>query len=303
MAAAELEAVYAAAAVAAPAAPAAAAPAAPAAPAPPAAADAAAAAEAARRFDLALDLVAARFPHESILALRARDAASARDAGLRLIASLTFPRLVSLFALRGDAAILAPLLASRRRALADGAGDAVRLAAAHGHAAVVELLLADPRVALDSGALDCALENGHATAVEALLDAAPNALNSERVCDRVLAFACASGAAGVFARLARLARAAPLRGDPSGASPASPRSRKSVAFRVLQSAIVNDHCTIVMGLLAHGGALFLLLAAGEEGEAGEGEGEGGEAGEAGEARSSGEAARGEAARGEAACCA
>jgi hypothetical protein len=52
---------------------------------------AAAAARAAARKDAALDLVAALFPRDTIVTLRARDRAAARDPQLQLLAAIAFP--------------------------------------------------------------------------------------------------------------------------------------------------------------------------------------------------------------------
>jgi hypothetical protein len=68
----------------------------------------------AARRDLALDLVAVIYPRDSVIPLRARDAAAARDPALRLVAARHFPRLLSHFAARGDAATVRELLASSR---------------------------------------------------------------------------------------------------------------------------------------------------------------------------------------------
>jgi hypothetical protein len=137
--------------------------------------DAPTALSAARR-DLALDLVAVIYPCDAAIPLRARDAAAARDPALRLVAARHFPRLLSLFAARGDAATVRELLASGRVDPTVKTNEALRTAAAMGWVDVVDALLADARVggaalrASLTAATHAASRNDHAVVFARLLD-------------------------------------------------------------------------------------------------------------------------------------
>jgi hypothetical protein len=63
------------------------------------------------RRDLALDLVAALYPAETAVALRARDRGAWRDPALRRAAVLAHPRLLTLLLRRGETDAVLELLA------------------------------------------------------------------------------------------------------------------------------------------------------------------------------------------------
>jgi hypothetical protein len=165
------------------------------------------------RRDLALDLVANNFPQDTAALLRARDAASARDPALRFLAVRHFPRLVQLYAARGDAAALRDLLA-RGSCINPSVcrNAALREASAMGWAEVVDALLADARVASGprADAIVAASANGHAAVTARLLHEHERAETiGASVILRVLKRAVAEGDGATLERLAGGAFAAP----------------------------------------------------------------------------------------------
>jgi ankyrin repeat protein len=94
----------------------------------------------------ALDVVAAHFPRDTLLALRARDAASARDPGLRFLAELTFRGMFYHSAEAGDVAAVDRILRARHALTATDKARALVRAARAGCDSVVERILVEPDV-------------------------------------------------------------------------------------------------------------------------------------------------------------